>query len=742
MKKLFPLMVLIMLPISASAYVGEAVVDGINYYIITKIKTAEVRSNHYTGNIVIPSTIEYDGVVCNVTSIGNEAFRFCSDLTSVTIPGSVTSIGEYAFAGCTGLTSISIPKNVTSIGNYAFYGCSGPTSITIPSRVTTIDKYAFYGCTGLTSVNIPGSVTSIGEYAFSKCSGLTSITIPESITKINIGTFSNCTGLTSIEIPNSVTYINNSAFSECSSLTSATIGSNVTDISNSSFAQCSSLKEIKIFVTDKSAFCNNQVVGILRNTSYINNMPINLIDSQRKEIKEYVIPDDVTSIGEHAFSGCAGLTSIEIPNSVTSISEHAFYKCTGLSTVTIPSSVATISKYAFSESSKLNTVIIEDGVTSIDKYAFYGCTGLTSVNIPGSVTSIGEYAFSKCSGLTSITIPESITKIDIGNFSGCTGLISVNIPNSVTAINGYAFSGCTGLTSINIPNSVTFIGICAFNGCIGLASVTIPNSVHSIRGNAFSSCSCLTSIAIGSGVEYIYYQAFAKCPELTDVYCYAVNVPSMRNNNGTSVTDGFKDSYIEYATLHVPEASVQDYKAIEPWKNFKEIVSINASSIYKLTYVVDGVTYKEYIYKEGTVITPEPAPNKEGYEFSGWSEIPETMPAKDVTITGTFSEIILGKCATPTISLKDGKIVLDCETEGVEYVPQIIPLNESSYDNGKIELANSYRITVYATKKSYENSDVVTKDIKLPVCTQGDVDGNGKVNVADHVELTKIIMRQ
>ena len=252
--------------------------------------------------------------------------------------------------------------------------------------------------------------------------------------------------------------------------------------------------------------------------------------------------------------------------------------------------------------------------------------------IPNSVTAIGQYVFYCCSGLTSITIPNSVTSIKSGAFAGCKGLTSVTIPNSVTAIGGAAFSSCSGLTSITIPNSVTSIGGVAFNGCRGLTSVTIPNSVTSIGEWAFENCSGLTSVTIGSGVTQIYGQAFTSCPELTDVYCYAGNVPK----TNTNVFDG---SYIEHATLHVPASTITAYSNTAPWSNFKNIVGIGEQEqYYTLTYKVDGTKYVEYSFQEGETITPEPAPSKGGYTFSGWSEIPETMPDHDVTITGTFIE--------------------------------------------------------------------------------------------------------
>ena len=180
-----------------------------NTYCVDGIGTCNDNEIH------IPS--EYEGKA--VTSIGDDAFDYCTSLTSITIPNSVTSIGQFAFSGCKSLTSITIPNSVTTIGNYAFSSCSSLTSITIPNSVTTIGEGAFSSCSSLTSITIPNSVTSIGNNAFSSCSSLTSITIPNSVTSIGYGAFYNCDSLTSITIPNSVTSIGWYAFNGCTSLT-------------------------------------------------------------------------------------------------------------------------------------------------------------------------------------------------------------------------------------------------------------------------------------------------------------------------------------------------------------------------------------------------------------------------------------------------------------------------------------------------------------------------------------------
>ena len=253
MRKRFilPLLVLLLTTLSTHAYTFQS---GDLYYNIRSKNTVEVTYQEYgsTANYqglttaAIPESVTYGGTTYSVTSIGEKAFKYCSSLTSITIPNSVTSIGESAFSGCSTLTSITIPNSVTSIGSSAFENCSSLTSITIPNSVTSIGDYTFRSCSALTSITIPNSVTSIGQEAFGRCSSLTSITIPNSVTSIGEEAFRYCSALTSITIPNSVTSIGRYAFEGCSSLTSITIPESVTSIGFAAFGNCSSLTSLTI----------------------------------------------------------------------------------------------------------------------------------------------------------------------------------------------------------------------------------------------------------------------------------------------------------------------------------------------------------------------------------------------------------------------------------------------------------------------------------------------------------------
>jgi hypothetical protein len=169
--------------------------------------------------------------------------------------------------------------------------------------------------------------------------------------------------------------------------------------------------------------------------------------------------------------------------------------------------------------------------------------------------------------------------------------------------------------------------------------------------------------------------------------------------------DVFYDSYIEHATLHAPAKSIETYKTTEPWSKFKTFVPIIIPE-HTLTYMVDGEVYKTYSIEEEEEIIPEPEPMREGFSFSGWSEIPETMPDHDVTVTGTF--IALPKCATPIIRYENGQLSFTCDTEDVEFLSDITDTDIAQRNIATISLTATYNISVYAKAPNHADSDIAT----------------------------------
>lgn len=427
-----------------------------------------------------------------------------------------------------------------------------PESVTyknITYRVTEIERCAFKSCTGLTSVAIGNSVRYIGGQAFEGCSNLTTVTMGSGVTSIGYSAFYNCSSLANVTIGSGVTFIGYSAFVNCSSLSSITIPNSVKSIGEYAFGGCSGLTSV-------------------------------------------LIPNSVTSLGESAFCWCSNLTSVIIGNNVTSIAKNAFSNCSSLIFVDIPNSITSIDAAAFRDCSALTSIDIPNSVTFIGNCAFSGCSGLTSITIPNSVTSIDSYCFSGCSGLTSFTIPNSVTSIGEYAFENCSGITSLTIGNSVESIGKYAFYDCSSLINVTIPNSVKSIGKFAFTGCSSLTYMTIPNSVTSIDRYTFMGCTGLTSVIIGNSVTSIGVSAFYGCSSLFSVTCLATEVPETSN-------DAFSESPV--MVLYVPNGCVERYAAVEPWKNFKEIVETSDCTFPDLPISNDYFAATCYLYRLGVL---------------------------------------------------------------------------------------------------------------------------------------------
>ena len=256
--------------------VGDSFLDNEIGYRVTNVDPLEVAmvakgpNIKYSGDIVIPQSVQNGGNTFAVTSIDLRAFYNCSGLTSVNIPSSVTAIGNHAFFGCSSLTSITIPNGVTVIEQSTFSGCTSLATINLPNSIVSIDLNAFEGtkwysdlADGVVYINnilyaykgtmpenteivVNNGTATIAKDAFKNCANLTSITIPNSVTTIGESAFEGCTGLTTVDIPNSITTYNSSVFNGCTSLTSITIPEGVTSIGGSTFYGCSNLAYVTL----------------------------------------------------------------------------------------------------------------------------------------------------------------------------------------------------------------------------------------------------------------------------------------------------------------------------------------------------------------------------------------------------------------------------------------------------------------------------------------------------------------
>lgn len=685
---------------------------------------------NYTKSVVIPESVVYEGNTYNVTSIGDHAFYRCEGLTSVTIPNSVISIGANAFYGCSGLTSVIIPNNVTSIGVSAFEGCRGLTSVTIPNSVTSIENSAFRNCYGLTSVTIPNSVISIGGGAFASCSGLSSVTIPNNVTSIGNSAFASCSGLSSVTIPNSVTSIGETVFRYCRNLTSVIIGSGVTSIGDLAFGDTNLKKVIWLTNTPPSGYKNvSGTIHYVSNDQYsfYNQVKYQFLSSYFEVDGIRYVPvspsertcDAIDCVYDESAANTKIASTVEykgVAMNVKNLKPYLAYSNKYIKTLTVDLD-GELPNYALANCSNMQSAALGQKVKAIGSYAFQGCSSIEAIDIPDIMTVLNERTFSGCTSLKEIKIKPQLTNIYNYVFENCTNLKKVTIDDSENTLtlgsngNSPIFSSCpldyvyigrdinystgsntgyspfyrnTSLREVKITDKETEISENEFYGCTNLQKITIGDGVTTIGKRAFSGCSSLLYFAFGTQVADIREEAFSDCAAMVEVISKAQNPPVC----GSQALDDINKFECK---LYVPDGCMTVYETADQWKDF-------------------------FFKDEG-----------EGTASQGES-----------------GEQIVNKCETPTISFDGDKLSFACATEGVAFHYTISHSDVKSGISSKaVDLAQTYNITVYASKDGYNDSEVAKATLKASNSVLiGDVDGDGIVNVADHVKLSDIILNK
>lgn len=357
------------------------------------------------GAVEIPTKIKD----IKVTSIGNEVFFGCSELTSIEIPSSVTSIGNFAFSGCSGLTGIEIPSSVTSIRDQAFSSCRGLTSINVEAGNEVYDsrdncnaiikKATNTLIQGCKNTKIPSSVTSIGYYAFYDCSGLTGIEIPSSVTSIGDLAFWFCSGLKDVYYTGTQEQWNAISFG-------------------------SGGDALNVFGAYDEDLRQNISIPFTLHCNYSQpkpDVPAAGTSLKEKTGREFKVTESDGSESKPSVT----LTKL-------SAKEKKAKKVTIPKTVTINNvkyQVTGIAAKTFKNSKKLQTVVIPDTVTEIGTGSFEGCKKLKSVTIGKNVTSIGKNAFKNCKNLKKITVKSTkLKKVGKGALTGINRKCVIKVP--------------------------------------------------------------------------------------------------------------------------------------------------------------------------------------------------------------------------------------------------------------------------------------------------------------------------
>ena len=567
--------------------------DGINYksgtgasakdltiqkYTIDKTVTP-ADTLFYSGDIVIPETIDYEGETYTVVATAANSFLDCKDLTSVQLPATCVTIARNTFKGCTSLSTSPLPSTVTSVGSGVFNGCTSLAEVTIPVGWAKPISEEFANCPGLKKIVIESGSTALVMNADAFGKDDNARVAMRSVEEIYLGRdvdaspyannmqpFHNMTALRTLTIGGSTTQIASTMFQGATSLTQVNFEADnlVSAIGSSAFAACTSLPAI-------------------------------------------ALPAAVTVVEQSTFSGDAALTRVTMGDNVTSIGVTAFYG-TGLKSIVLPAALTTIGQSAFAKSQLEGELVLPANVTTVGSQAFAE-TRLTSVTISAGVTLIGAAALAPIPTLQEIVLNEGNTAFKLKDgvllsadetrllVSAHEGDLATSFANAnVTTVDAYGLAFAP-FTSVDLPalttlgnyafaqsdleaftlDAVVTTGQNVFEGsalktlvigegrheipqglcanCEQLQSVTLPESATSIMRNSFVGCTALKHMEIPANVNYM------------EPGSVPATIESLRvlNVNTPALAAGVFSPEQSNVTCQVATASVEAYKAASQW---------------------------------------------------------------------------------------------------------------------------------------------------------------------------------
>ncbi len=574
-------------------------------YYVTSIAPAKVTNGDKIEKLVIE-----DGNANKEMTIGTEAFKGWTNLTTVTFPSNLTIIDARAFSGCANLSKLEFPSALRTIGTSAFQNCTNLQKIWLPASLTSIGSKAFDGCR-LTRVCLESILPLDNPDAFSSKSAF--LFVPTG----TLGTVENESGWrdfskkyegryiyeTSSGADITYIYLEQSDGSKTAILTKSPATQIVSPIKYND-------EDCYVTVIGESAF-SGDLREIKRLPEGIKEIEKNAFKNCR--LQELMLPSTLRTIGDGAFSANNQLSKVSFPDNLEkkleSIGNDAFKGCSSLKQIELPQTLKTIGIEAFGGDVNLEEITLPAGIESINEYAFQNCSGLKNFVLPSTLTTIGANIFDGCNNLSEV-ISLIKTKADIGGNAQSLANAILYVPQGTKddykdagweflhIIEGdrkttteagveYAYGDkeaiVIGITdngikdgTVTIPGTFTIgedeydvidIEKELLSGNTNVKSVTIGKKVKTIGASAFKDCSNLRKLELPSTLTGIGENAFAGCDNLTDVVCYSQDNDFITKN---------KQSF-PYATLYVPQKSlyenVWEYahiyegeRTVEQWK--------------------------------------------------------------------------------------------------------------------------------------------------------------------------------
>ena len=670
-----------MLCVAFSTLAHDFEVDGIYYNLIEDydrfneedIIAVEVtynsddsgtRISYYSGEITIPSQVEYNGETYKVIGIGSQAFYQCPELTNVDFPSSIVYIGFTAFESAS--LKFDEYNGVLYYKDYCLgYKNKKPTGeLVLKDNTRIIAAYAFKSCSELESVTIPESVVGIGYEAFTNCNKLQTVNFnAKECLKMGDGenfVFRGSPSIKEINIGNNVKYLPDFAFAYCDKIETITFPQSIKRVGYNAFLDCTSLSKIIYDAYSAEKFD----IYAFHNC---------------ESIRELVFGENVNTIADNAFIDFNFLTEVKLPNSITSIGSQAFSGCSNLTKVDLPSSLTTINNFAFS-GTKLANINLPGELQIIGSDAFYGCE-FTEITIPENVTNIGEYAFGRCNNLTTIYYNAKNCVVD--SYAFCiSGTIKnksiqkVYIGETVTQIPTSVFINCDNVSYVSIGSNVKQMnaGIVNQNG-VTLMEYKARNCVLSGDYN----CLQTKYLVLDSGVETLPDYAFG--PQKTSSKSVINTIVSQAFTPPTCSSTTFQTTTQNNATLYVPKGCYATYWSSPVWQDFKNIKEI--------AYIAETVSLPTSInlaLNSSTQLTATITPTNTTITTLFWESSNPNVAIVDQK--GNVTAVAKGKATITAYTIDGSGLSASCEVKiGIKEVESII-INQTSAELKPNEMLN------------------------------------------------------
>ncbi|MDE6741603.1 MAG: leucine-rich repeat domain-containing protein, partial [Muribaculaceae bacterium] len=512
-------------------------------------------------------------------SLGGSAFLGCSGLTALSLPSSVKTIGEGGFQECTGLTTLTLPEGIETLNNSSFLGCTGLTSLTLPASLTEITYHAFWNCSGLTEISYYAENPVSTEVIFDDTVYANAVLNMPNATLADIQAVSTWNQFAHIvakdgSIDPGMYQIEFDRTEPASGTTVPSLGQistwwtlpNTINITNDPVP----------YVTNEAGERMDRIeVRLAINERDPNNILIDISpEITANGTYQVVIPAGAITDGSNPdrFTNDEVILTYTVKKNLVAGDDFEYQ---GLKYTVLDAEARTCETKEGTETTPGNSFegdlvipeTVSDGtneysVTRVGIYGFKGCNNIRSLTLPISLTEIGEEAFMNCTGLTSLDLPRNITSIEGGAFDNCDGIVTVNLPEALVRIPDQCFHNCANLTTVSFPESLKEIATDAFLECNKLVNITLPNSLSTIESGAFNGCA-LGSLTLPASIANIRSLAFHGCP--INIVNYEASKPVEAPSNI------FDDVVYEDATLIMPNATLADIQAIEPWNKFVHI---------------------------------------------------------------------------------------------------------------------------------------------------------------------------